>query len=253
MIKKVSIFSLIITVFMSFSSVSAQTTSVTVRAKAKDAKFIGTSIGGAQIIIKNASTGEILAEGITSGSTGNTEKIMKTPHKRGEPITNDKTAGFTADLDLKEPVFVTVEAYAPVLKKQAAVLSSTQLWLIPGKNIEGEGLILDIPGFVVDILSPQTHESISAGSELRLKANVVMMCGCPTSPDGIWDANDYEVKALIQRDTGNRTEVELKFADKQSTFTATTTLEKGVYHISIYAYDPKTGNTGLDQTSVIVK
>ncbi|WP_219621044.1 hypothetical protein [Psychroflexus sp. MES1-P1E] len=253
MIKKITLLSLIITVLMSFSSVYAQTTSVTVRAKAKDAKFIGTSIGGAQIIIKNARTGEILAEGITSGSTGDTEKIMKTPHKRGETMADDKTAGFTANLDLKEPVFVTVEAYAPVLKKQAAVLSSTQLWLIPGKNIEGEGLVLDIPGFVVDILSPQTHESVYPGSELRLKANVVMMCGCPTSPDGIWDANDYEVKALIKSDTGNRTEVELKFADKQSTFTATTILEEGVYHISIYAYDAKTGNTGLDQTSVIIK
>jgi hypothetical protein len=253
MIRKTSCFSLIIAVFISFSSVFAQHTSVTVRAKAKDAKFIGTSMGGAQIIIKNAHTGEILAEGITSGSTGDTEKIMKTPHKRGERITDDDTAGFTADLDLKEPVFVTVEAYAPKSKKQATVLSSTQLWLIPGKNIDGEGLVLEIPGFVVDILSPQTHESLSAGSEITLKANVVMMCGCPTSPDGIWDSNGYEVKALLMSDTGKSTEVELHFADKQSTFAATTTLEKGVYHISIYAYDPKTGNTGLDQTSVIIK
>jgi hypothetical protein len=253
MIKKTSIFSLIIAVFMSISSALAQNTSITVRAKAKDAKFIGTSIGGAQIIIKNASTGEILAQGITSGSTGDTKKIMKTPHKRGERITNDDTAGFTADLDLKEPVFVTVEAYAPKSKKQAIVLSSTQLWLIPGKNIDGEGLVLEIPGFVVDILSPQTHESLSAGSEITLRANVVMMCGCPTSPDGIWDANGYEVKALLVSDAGKSTEVELHFADKQSTFSTTTTLEKGVYHISIYAYDPKTGNTGLDQTSVIIK
>ncbi|HEA30455.1 MAG TPA: hypothetical protein ENH91_10750 [Leeuwenhoekiella sp.] len=238
---------------MPLLSVFGQNTSITVRAKAKDAKFIGTSIGGAQIIIKNARTGEILAEGITSGSTGDTERIMKTPHKRDEPITDENTAGFTANLDLKEPVFVTVEAYAPMLKKQAAVLSSTQLWLLPGKNISGEGLVLEIPGFVVDILSPQTHEGLSAESEIEIKANVVMMCGCPTSPDGIWDANKYEVKALLMSDTGKSEEITLKYADKQSTFFAKTTLEKGIYHVSVYAYDPKTGNTGVDQTSVIVR
>lgn len=235
-----------------FSTISAQTTNVTVRAKAKDAKFIGTSIGGAKIIIKNARTGQILSEGITTGSTGNTEKIMKTPQQRHEPITEETTAKFIAQIELKTPVFVTVEAYAPVSKKQATVLTSTQLWLIPEKDIDGEGLILEVPGFVVDILSPQTHESTAAEDEILLKANVVMMCGCPTSPDGIWDANNYEVNALITNESGDTKEIPLKFSGKQSTFEASTKLPKGVHQVSIYAYDPQTGNTGLDQTSVIV-
>ncbi|MGB3774049.1 MAG: hypothetical protein WA951_02220 [Leeuwenhoekiella sp.] len=234
-------------------AVFSQPTSITVRAQAKDAKFIGTSRGGAQIIIRNERTGEILAKGITSGSTGNTEKIMNSPQVRYETITDENTAGFTADLELTEPIFVTVEAYAPQLKKQAAVTSSTQLWLIPGKNIDGEGLILEIPGFVVDILSPQTHEGFSAANEIELKANVVMMCGCPTSPDGIWDANQFEVKALITSDTGNSKEVVLEYAGKKSTFMAKTTLAKGYYNLAIYAYDPRTGNTGLDQTALIVE
>ncbi|WP_031427615.1 hypothetical protein [Flavimarina sp. Hel_I_48] len=252
MASKTSIFSLLIVFLMSFSALFGQKTSITVRAQAKDAKFIGTSIGGAQIMIKNAHSGEILAEGFTSGSTGDTEKILKSPYKRNERITDETTAGFTAVLDLDKPVFVTVEAYAPVLKKQAAVLSSTQLWLIPGKNIDGEGLILQIPGFVVDILSPQTHEGLSADNEIEIKANVVMMCGCPTSPDGTWDSNQYEVSALITNEAGKTKEVPLKFADKTSTFAASTSLEKGYYQLSVYAYDPITGNTGLDQTAFIV-
>ena len=134
----------------------AQETNVMIRAKAKDAKFIGTSIGGAKILVKDALTGEILAEGITEGSTGNTDKIMQQDWKRSEQLTDENTAGFKAVLDIQAPKFITVEAYAPINKKQAEVMSSTQLWVIPGKDITGDGVVLDIPGFVVDILSPQT-------------------------------------------------------------------------------------------------
>lgn len=54
-----------------FIFIQAQPTKITVRAKAKDAKFIGTSVGGALILIRNADTGELLASGRTEGSTGN--------------------------------------------------------------------------------------------------------------------------------------------------------------------------------------
>ena len=53
----------------------ATETHIIVRAKAKDAKFIGSSLGGAYVIIKNKMTGEILAKGKTQGSTGNTDLI----------------------------------------------------------------------------------------------------------------------------------------------------------------------------------
>ncbi len=155
-------------------------------------------------------------------------------------------------LDLEEPVFVTVEAHAPYNKKQARVMSSTQLWLLPGKDITGEGLILEVPGFVVDILSPQTHERISEESTITIKANVVMMCGCPVTPGGIWDAEKYEVKAILSREGTKVSELELKAGDKPSTFTAETTLEKGLYELLIYAFDPVSGNTGLDRTNFIV-
>ncbi|MBT5659166.1 MAG: hypothetical protein HOJ02_03315, partial [Rhodospirillaceae bacterium] len=51
---------------------SAEPTRLTVRVMAKDAKFIGTSIGGARITIRDVDTGELLAQGVTEGSTGNT-------------------------------------------------------------------------------------------------------------------------------------------------------------------------------------
>ena len=223
-----------------------------VRAKAKDAKFIGTSIGGARILVKDALTGEILADGLTTGSTGNTDKIMKQDWKRSENLSDAETAGFNASLDIDEPTFVTIEVYAPVNKKQAEVMSSTQLWVIPGKDITGDGVVLEVPGFVVDILSPQTHERIASKDIIELKANIVMMCGCPVTKDGIWDANQYEVKAIVTNSEGSSKEFTLDQKDKPSTFNAKMNLEKGLYEVMVYAYDPVTGNTGLDKTNIIV-
>lgn len=234
------------------SSLFAQETSIMIRAKAKDAKFIGTSIGGARILVKDALTGEIMAEGVTSGSTGDTEKIMNKDWQRGEELSDDNTAGFKARLDIEKPTFVTVEAYAPVNKKQAEVRSSTQLWVIPGKNIDGDGIVLEIPGFVVDILSPQTHERIASSENIELKANIVLMCGCPVTKGGIWDADQYEVKAIVTNSEGNSKEITMSQKDKPSTFKADLKLEKGLYEILIYAYDPVSGNTGMDKTNIIV-
>ena len=64
-----------------------------IRAKANDAKFIGSSIGGAKIIVRDAVTGEILDQGMTSGSTGNTDKLMKQPQERGKALSEENTAG----------------------------------------------------------------------------------------------------------------------------------------------------------------
>lgn len=230
----------------------AQETTVMVRVHSKDAKFIGSSIGGARIIVKNEATGEILAEGITSGSTGDTEKIMQEPRKRGERLSDENTAGFLASLDISEPVFITVEAIAPVNKKQAAVRSSTQLWVIPGKNINGDGVVLEVPGFVVDILSPQTHERIQQQDEVQITANVVLMCGCPVTPDGIWDANNYEVAAMVQEENGEPVTLNLEPLQKPSTFTGSVSLNPGNYEVTVYVFDPATGNTGLDRTNIII-
>jgi hypothetical protein len=230
----------------------AQETELMVRVQSKDAKFIGSSIGGAKILVKNAETGEVLASGMTTGSTGDTGLIMEQAHSRNQRLSDENTAGFLAKLDLEEPVFVTVEAYAPYTKKQARVMSSTQLWLIPGKHITGDGLILEAPGFVIDILSPQTHERVSGNNSIAIEANVVMMCGCPVTPGGIWDANQYEVSAVLSREGSKMSEIKLEAEEKPSTFSAETSLEPGNYELLIYAYDPVSGNTGVDRTNFIV-
>jgi hypothetical protein len=233
-------------------NIYCQETLVMIRAQSKDAKFIGTSIGGAKVIVKEENTGKILAEGITSGSTGDTQLIMKEPMERGKRLTGEKTAGYLAKLNIDQPVFVTIEVIAPINKKQASVKTSTQLWIIPGKDITGDGVILEVPGFVVDILVPQTHENIAKGKEIEISANIVMMCGCPITEGGIWDASKYEVNAIISSDGKDQKVLEMKITDKPSTFKGNVSLSPGNYEITVYAFDPITGNTGLDKTNVNV-
>ncbi|WP_299585595.1 hypothetical protein [uncultured Microbulbifer sp.] len=229
-------------------------TEITVRAKAKDAKFIGSSIGGAMVIIRAADTGEILARGLTQGSTGDTGKIMQTPRERHVPIA-EGAAKFTAKLDIREPVFLTVEVLAPYIKKQARVVAQTQTWLVPGKPITGEGLIVEIPGMIVGLLSPQTHLYTGLDkSPFEIRANVVMMCGCSLTAGGLWDGSKIEVTALIKKDGADFATIPLKIQDTMNTFSAPFATDlPGVYEILVYAYDAKTGNTGVDRGSFIVK
>lgn len=239
-------------IFISFQ-VQGQT-KVVVRAKAKDAKFIGSSIGGAKIIIREKANGKILAEGLTRGSTGNTDLIMRMPHERYKPISDDNTAKFEANLDIQEPTFVAIEVIAPINQKQAAVSSSTELWIIPGKDITGDGIIVDIPGFVVDVLAPQTHESVQNVNETEVIANVVMMCGCPLTAGGLWDANKIEVKAIIKKDGATINEVPLQITEKANIFKAAIPSPgSGLYEIVVYAFDPRTGNTGVDKVNFLIR
>lgn len=243
---------LILLMFFPVEKIFAQETKLMVRALATDAKFIGSSIGGAKIIIRDADTGEILDEGLTEGATGDTQLILLSPRERYQQVTDENTAGFEARLELEKPTFVTVEVHAPVNKKQAKIISSTQLWVIPGKDITGDGLVINVPGFVVDVLSPQTHETIGPGTEIEMKANVVMTCGCPVTENGTWDSSGYEIKALVTSKGTEAKEIELQATDKPSTFTGIVELEQGNYEIAVYAFDPKTGNTGLDKVNIII-
>lgn len=237
--------------FASTTLLAQTKTTVVVRAKAKDAKFIGSSMGGAHITITEVKTGKLLAEGTTEGSTGDTDKLVRQPHKRYEQLSTPGAAKFEANLSLTEPVFVKVAATAPMAQKQSQVTSSTQLWLIPGKDITGDGIVLEVPGFAIDILQPQAHE-FTGNREITITANAVMMCGCPTSPDGLWDSSKMEFTAVVTRGETEVVRKTMTFAGQSSTYeTSFRPEESGVYQITVYGFDPRTGNTSLDRTTVI--
>lgn len=234
----------------------ATETKVTVRVLAKDAKYVGTSMGGALVILRDSLSGEILARGITKGETGNTKTIMAEPRKRHAAIYDDTSAKFVASVNIKEPTLVDVEVTGPLAQKQTAVKSTTQVWLIPGKDITGNGITLELPGFSIRLLQPQPHETIALNGKtpVSIKANVVMMCGCPTEPGGVWDSSKYEIKAIVKHNGETTSAMPLSFAGKTSTYSGNLEVSKpGAYEIILYAYDPETGNTGVDSTTFNVK
>jgi len=241
-----------------FIFIQAQPTKITVRAKAKDAKFIGTSVGGALILIRNADTGELLAGGRTVGSTGNTRKIMMEDHRRYTQLSDDQTAKFVASLELDEPQLLTIEALVPYTKKQARIMAQTQVWLIPGKDITGDGIVLEIPGFIIDILEPRTHQFIEAGSlpdrRLTIRANMVMMCGCTISDGGLWDGGKMEVEAMIKRNGKVVKNVPLSVSNTPNLFEGSVELEEGgAYEVIVHAFDPRSNNTGADKVNFVLE
>lgn len=230
--------------------VSGQETKIIVRAKAKDAKFIGSSLGGAYVIIRDKNNGEILAEGTTEGTTGNTNLIMQNPQQRRTAIADAGTAKFEATLDLKEPTLARIEVASPANKRSAQVAASTEMWLIPGKHILGNGVVLEIPGFIIDILSPRTHQYISLKSlpenKLKVQANIVMMCGCMIENDGLWDAKAMESRVVLKRNGTKLLESDLTCVATNLFETTLNVGATGDYELMMYAYDPITGNTGVE-------
>ncbi len=144
-----------------------------------------------------------MAEGKTTGSTGNTDLIMKNPKTGRGTVVDAQTAGFLAKIDIDEPVFVRIEVVSPFNHKQAQAKVSTELWLIPGRDILGDGIILEIPGFIIDILKPRTHQYIPLNTvkdrPFQIQANVVMMCGCVVEKGGVWNSDEIEVIGILKK------------------------------------------------------
>src|ERR1700684_1279951 len=100
-------FAILILVSPLFAQTSGKETKIMIRAVARDAKVIGTHVGGAKITVRDAATGEILAQGMQQGGTGDTDVIMKKPHTRGMTVYSAGDAsGFLAVLHLDKPTVV---------------------------------------------------------------------------------------------------------------------------------------------------
>ncbi|MBL27021.1 MAG: hypothetical protein CMM50_05655 [Rhodospirillaceae bacterium] len=232
----------------------AEPTDITVRVMSKDAKFVGTSMGGVRITIADADTGEILAEGLTAGTTGDTELLMLQDKTRRVPFATEDAAAYTATLDLVEPRRIRVSASGPLGQRQAINTVTSEQWVVPGRSITGgDAWLLELPGFAVDVLAPPSHVRIGGlPTPVAITANVTMMCGCPIEPGGLWDADKFEVKALIKLNGRSVGALPMKFAGETSQFAGTLDVKvPGVYEATVYAYDPSNGNTGVDKTTFI--
>lgn len=231
---------------------SAEPTAIVVRVLSEGGKYVGTSMGGAKVVVRDTRTGAVLASGQTSGTTGDTRRIMA-GGPRGAPLADEASAAFRAEIDLDAPRLVEIEVFGPLAQPQAAVRVTTQRWLVPGQAPVGDGFVVELPGLVVDVTDPAAHQRQTAGASIRLAANIALMCGCPIEPGGIWDAARFDVRASIRRDDQPAGEVRLGYGGRTGLFTGEFVAAKpGAYVVTITAVDSRTGAAGVDFTSVIV-
>lgn len=236
----------------------AEPTEIVIRVLAKDAKFIGHNedSGGVQITLRDAQTGEVLAQGLTEGGRGGTARLMQTGHVRRE-ILSEGASSFSATLDLQRPRLISVTAKGPMMLKDAAMTVTATQWVLPGKSINaGDGWVLEIPGFAVVLTDPLPATVRLDGNKavIPIRARITMACACLIEPGGLWDPNKFQIAVMLEKGGKTYPAAPLSYAGEPSLFRGEITVgEPGDYTVDVYAYDPATGNTGLVRVPVTVR
>jgi len=236
-------------------------TLLTVHVVAHDAKIIGDDAGGAEVVVRDAGTAEVLARGMQWGGTGSTDRIMARPHVRGQELyTTDGAAVFTARLPLTVPTWVTIDASAPLGYEQSVVHASKTLLMLPGHDITGDGVVLELQGLVVSILSPAPDQKLFSGNQVTVSAETKLLCTCPITPDRTyWLPRDYTVRAELLHRGRVVAAADLPWAGRTGIFTGQLTLPEGVpgkrsgYTLRVTAANDGAGNFGMDQQALIVQ
>lgn len=244
-------FSLVLVLGLSPDAAQAQPeaveTDVMVRVVSQDAKVLHDGVGGARVTIRDAETGEVLSEGIQQGSSGDTDLIMRTPRERSASVYDTpETAGYKATLELERPTEVEIEAEGPLDIPHAMQRASTTMLLVPGQDVLGDGIVLTLHGFIVEVLQP--GNGAAAGEKISVRARVRMMCGCPITPGGLWDADEITVTARLVREGEVIEEELLRYAGEASIFEGM--LERpgtGPFELQVLATDAEEANFGVDQ------
>jgi len=247
-------FAILVLVAPLSAQTSSKETKIMIRAVARDAKVIGQHVGGARITVRDTATGEILAQGIQAAGTGDTNLIMKTPHTRGMKVYDTPdSSGFLAVLHLDKPTVVEISAEGPLGNAQATQRSSKTMLVVPGEDVLGEGILLEIHGFIVTALAPAADAKVKTGSPFEVRATVTMACGCPTEPGGLWDANKIRVVARLLRDGKVESETPMTYAGVQNTFHADVPVPPpGALELQVLALDPESANFGMTRQAIAI-
>jgi len=247
----------VVGLFLAAPNAFAEQTEVVIRVLSKDAKFIGTSTGGALVTLRDVETGKVLAEGLTTGATGSTAKIMTDAQRHGATLSDETSAKFAATLDLDRPRLISATVKGPMNAKEDAVTSSSMQWVIPGKPVTGgDAWVVELRGFLIELTTdlPKSIQLKGAPQKIPLQATITMQCGCPITPGGLWDADKLEIGAIVRKGKKTYPVGRLAYAGKASTFDGEIEIsEPGNYTVELYAYAPWNGNTGVRRMSLKAK
>ena len=234
-------------------------TQVRVYALARGGKFLADDVGGAQITLRDAKSGEFLAAGRTEGKSGS-DDLMTAERTRADPVDRRDAAAFTTTLQLDAPRLVEFEVYGPLGAPGSATHVRVAQWVLPGASGAND-VVVDVPGLNVQILDPPAHflPADQPPVEIPLRVNVTMMCGCPIAPDTAWKPDQFDVQAIIDEPDGNRRTVALRFDDAApghapSQFVGTyEARQSGVYRVSVTAYEKDIQNSGSSLITFVIR
>lgn len=245
-------------------------TALLVRVQARGGKFLADDIGGAEVTVRDAETGEWLGGGVARGTDSGTlsaayaptasQCAVVTPGIPPAPplpppppiiqwlVASADTTGITLELDLARPTLLAVAARGPLGGLQSAQRVETTTWALPGQAIDqGPGLVIELPGLVVQVMSPATHLPIAAlPSVVDFQVKVTMMCGCQIAPGQPWLPSDFTVTAAVGV-VGQppAPPIPLAFTGTSSIFAGSVTItQPGFYQALVSATQASTGNVG---------
>jgi hypothetical protein len=251
------------------------TTPMMIRVQAKGGKFLADDIGGAEVTVRDARTGQWLGGGRVQGPDSGTlqanyvpsaslSAVVTPPIRPGAPsvvqwlVPGPTTSGLTVHLPITQPTLLEVEVYGPLGGLQSAQTVVTHCWAVPGQPItQGPGFVVELPGLIVQVQHPPTHlEFPNAPVTVSLMANVTMMCGCPIGNGLAWIPDDFMVTAAVERiGSGTAaTTVGFTLIQTPSIFQGSFDLKvPGFYQAAITAVQKSTGNLGTGTVTFFTK
>lgn len=263
---------------------TAVSTSITVRVQAKGGKFLADDIGGSEVTIRDAQTGERLGGGLALGTdSGNLSSTYTSNASLSAVVTpavppateptiqwlspDASTSGLTVDLPISRPTLLAITAFGPVGGLQSAHGVTTTQWIVPGQSLtEGPGFVVELPGLLVQVMEPATHLAIESNDlpyTIPFLVNVTMMCGCQIADGEPWIPSDFQVTATISPVGSSGPPlpmpqiVTLGFPGAApSLFAGSWPLpvgSSGYYQAVITAVQQSTGNTGTGTVTFFVK
>lgn len=226
---------------------AAEPTEIMVRALAADAKFIGTSMGGMRVTIRDVRSGDTLASGTTEGPTGNTDAIMQGAG-RSPARTDGDAAGYLAIIDIDEPTLVQLTVEGPLEHPGSATIVTARRWVMPGQDvIAADGWVVEVPGIMI------TPKIAQVGDHLEFTPAIELMCGCPITTEGLWRAEDYTVEASLWQEGVLVGKSGLSFASDPGGFSGRMLAPpSGHYRLVLHARNIVTGNSGVLTTPLSI-
>jgi len=228
-------------------------TTILVRVVAHGAMVLGRDVGGARVSITDVDTKQVLATGIQQGEAGDQNQIMRTPHLMDEAVYSSRpAAAFTATLELRRPTLVEVAAEGPLGFPSSMRRTAKTVLLIPGQDLTGDGIVLHLNGYIVQIEHPKPGESLIAKDDVKLQASVRTLSGTPVRPHGDWDSRKIRIYGELLVADRIVERLQMDYSNDTGTFDAPffVPVDKdapGGITLRVVAADPSAGNFSVEE------